>query len=93
MKRILCASAISLAVFSLLTAQTASRRSLGAGGLPSGYWPLEKSQAIIEKTQVVRLAPDLSHLSAAERAAMAKLLEVGKIFQEIHEEQLHAGSA
>lgn len=90
MKRFLCASAISLAVFSLLTAQTASRRSVGAGGIPTGYWPLEKSQAIIEKTQIVRLAPDLSHLTAGERACVVKLLEVGKIFQEIHEEQLHA---
>ena len=90
MKRILCASAISLAVFSLLTAQTASRRSAGAGGVPSSYWPLEKSQALIEKTQIVRLAPDLSHLSAGERASVGKLLEVGKIFQELHEEQLHA---
>jgi hypothetical protein len=89
MKRILCASAISFAVFSLLTAQTASRRSAGTS-VPGGYWPLEKSQAIIEKTQVVRLAPNLSHLTAGERACLDKLLEVGKIFQEIHEEQLHA---
>ena len=89
MKRILCAAAISLTVFSALTAQTASRRTSGAS-VPSGYWPLEKSQAIIEKMQTVRLAPDLSHLGAGERAAISKLLEVGQIFQELHEEQLHA---
>jgi hypothetical protein len=91
MKRILCASAISLVVFSVLTAQTASRRTSGATAtVPSGYWPLEKSQAIIEKMQTVRLAPDLSHLTTGERASLSKLLEVGKIFQELHEEQLHA---
>lgn len=92
MKRILCASAISLVAFSLLTAQTSSRRTNGAGGggIPSGYWPLEKSQTIIEKMQTVRLAPDISHLTAGERACLNKLLEVGQIFQELHEEQLHA---
>jgi hypothetical protein len=57
--------------------------------LPPGFWPLEKSQPIIEKTQTIRLAPDLSHLSAGERQAVAKLLEVGKIFQSIYEDQRH----
>lgn len=58
--------------------------------MPAGYWPLEKSRAIIEKMQTVRLAPDLSHLRPGERASLSKLLEVGQIFQELHEEQLHA---
>jgi hypothetical protein len=57
--------------------------------LPSGYWPLEKSQPIIDKTQTIRLAPDLSQLTAGERAALGKLLEVGKIFQSIFEDQRH----
>jgi len=57
--------------------------------IPSGYWPLEKSQPIIDKTQTIRLAPELSQLSAGERQAVAKLLEVGKIFQGIYEEQRH----
>jgi len=57
--------------------------------LPPGYWPLEKSQPITEKTQTIRLAPDLSPLSAGERQAVAKLLEVGKIFQGIYEDQRH----
>jgi hypothetical protein len=59
------------------------------GTWPAGYWPLEKSQPIIEKTQTIRLAPDLSQLSAGEKAAVAKLLEVGKIFQRIYEDQRH----
>jgi hypothetical protein len=52
-------------------------------------WPQEKSQPIIDKTQTIRLAPELSHLSAGERAAVTKLLEVGKIFQRIYEDQRH----
>ena len=57
--------------------------------LPAGYWPLEKSQPIIDKTQTIRLATDLSHLSEGERKAVAKLLEVGKIFQSLYEDQRH----
>src|SRR5437762_5064921 len=52
-------------------------------------WPLEKSQPIVDKTQTIRLAPDLSQLSAGERNAVAKLLEVGKIFQNIYDDQRH----
>ncbi|HEY6660919.1 MAG TPA: hypothetical protein VI031_07245, partial [Pyrinomonadaceae bacterium] len=57
--------------------------------LPVGYWPLEKSQPLIEKTQTIRLAPDLSKLSEGERKAVAKLIEVGYIFQKLYEEQRH----
>ena len=57
--------------------------------LPTGYWPLEKSQPLIDKTQTIRLAPDLSKLSAGERTAVAKLIEAGHIFQKLYEEQRH----
>ena len=57
--------------------------------LPAGYWPLEKSQPIVDKTQTIKLAPDLSQLSPDERKAVSKLLEVGKIFQSIYEDQRH----
>lgn len=57
--------------------------------LPTGYWPLEKSQPIIEKTQTITLSSDLSHLTDGERKAVAKLLEVGQIFQKLYEEQRH----
>src|SRR5216684_8645421 len=69
-------------------AQTTSRNNTSQG-LPPGYWPIEKSQPIIDKTQTIRLAPDLSQLSAGEKKAVAKLLEVGKIFQGIYEDQRH----
>ena len=75
----------ALLIFSLSSVALAQRSQ----ALPAGYWPLEKSQLIIDKTQTIRLAPDLSQLSAGERAAVAKLLEVGKIFQSLYEEQRH----
>src|SRR5258708_4787693 len=83
-----------LTILALLTflagalAQTGSRMKTKQT-LPAGYWPLEKSQPIADKTQTFRLAPDLSQLSAGERSAVAKLLEVGKIFQSIYEDQRH----
>ena len=57
--------------------------------LPAGYWPVEKSQPLIDKTQTIRLAPDLSKLSEGERKAVSKLLEVGQIFQKLYEQQRH----
>ncbi|HEX8709199.1 MAG TPA: hypothetical protein VF723_13210 [Pyrinomonadaceae bacterium] len=77
-----------LAVCACALAQTGRRGAAGSG--PPAAWPPEKSRAIIEKMQTIRLAPDLSHLSAGERTAVAKLLEVGKIFQTLYEDQRHA---
>lgn len=78
-----------LLVVSMSTiAQTGSGRR-ASGQPPAGYWPLDKSQPIIEKTQTIRLAPDLSHLTPGERTAVAKLIEVGKLFQSLYEKQRH----
>ena len=57
--------------------------------LPTGYWPLEKSEPIIDKTQTIRLSGDLSKLSEGERKAVARLIEAGQIFQKLYEEQRH----
>ena len=57
--------------------------------LSSGYWPLEKSQPLIDKTQTIHLSPDLSKLSDRERIAVQKLLPVGEIFQKLYEKQRH----
>src|SRR5690349_10993384 len=57
--------------------------------LPAGYWPVEKSQPLIDKTQTITLSGDLSKLSDGERKAVAKLIEVGQIFQKLYEEQRH----
>jgi hypothetical protein len=78
---------VSAALLSLLVGAPAQTNRMKS--LPAGYWPLEKSQPIIEKTQTITLAPDLSSLSGGEHSAVNKLLEVGKIFQEIYEDQRH----
>ena len=57
--------------------------------LPAGYWPLEKSQPLIDKTQTITLSGDLSKLTDGERKAVAKLIEAGQIFQKLYEEQRH----
>ncbi|MGH9908673.1 MAG: hypothetical protein ACRD8U_24195, partial [Pyrinomonadaceae bacterium] len=69
-------------------AQTSSGRAF-INDLPGGYWPQPKSQPLIDKIQTIRLAPDLGHLSDGERKAVAKLLEVGRIFQSLYERQRH----
>jgi hypothetical protein len=84
--------AVALASLSTLNvlAQTSARRPAAGGGLPAGYWPEEKSRALVEKTGTVRLAPDLSHLSEGERRAVEKLIGVGNLFQMVYERQRHA---
>ncbi len=82
------AIALVLSIVGSSVAQSGSRTNT-RGVLPAGYWPLEKSQPIVDKTQTIRLAPDLAHLSEGERIAVAKLLEVGKIFQRLFETQRH----
>jgi hypothetical protein len=77
----------------MLTNTLAQTGSTAGASLPSGYWPLEKSQPIIDKTQTIRLAPDLAHLTAGERTAVEKLNEVGRIFQQIYEQQRHPRAA
>ena len=57
--------------------------------IPSaGYGP-EQRHAILEKTQTIRLAPGLSRLSANERLAVDRLVETGRIFQDLYEDQRH----
>jgi hypothetical protein len=66
--------------------------SLAMSGLaqtPTGYWSPEQAKEILDKTRTIRLEPKPAQLSAGERTAIAKLLEVGKIFQSIYEDQLH----
>jgi len=66
-----------------------SSRMITQSSLSSGYWPLEKSQPIIDKTQTIHLNPDLTRLSSGERKAVEKLLAVGQIFQQLYEDQRH----
>ncbi|HLL74384.1 MAG TPA: hypothetical protein VK421_03905 [Pyrinomonadaceae bacterium] len=86
------AAALAVSVALGAVAQTTRRdaRAPRETPPPAAYWPLEKSQPLVERTQTTRLAPDLSHLTAGERTAVARLLEVGRIFQELYEQQRHA---
>jgi hypothetical protein len=61
----------------------------GAADLPGGYWPVELSQPILDKTRTIRLAPDLSVLTDGEREAVRHLLEAGGILQSIYEDSRH----
>lgn len=64
-----------------------------ATGLPAGWWPASRSQPIVDKTRTIRLAPDLSALSAGERAALDELIAAGGILQRLHEDLLHRDAA
>lgn len=52
-------------------------------------WSPAQAREILDKTQTIRLAPSLAHLSPGERVAVAKLIEVGRIFQDVYEQQRH----
>jgi hypothetical protein len=52
-------------------------------------WAPAQVREILDKTQTIRLAPSLAHLSPGERAAVTRLLEVGRIFQDVYEQQRH----
>ena len=56
------------------------------GPLP---WPEPARRAILDQTIEIRLAPDLTKLTAAEREAVQELLAVGELFQRIYESSLH----
>jgi hypothetical protein len=60
-----------------------------AQDLPDGYWSLEQAKEVLDKTRTVTLDPDLSSLTAAERAATQKLIQVGIIFNRIYEDSIH----
>ena len=72
--------------FALLTFVTASAAQ--PARTPRAWTPAQV-QELLAKTQTTRLAPDLSHLTAGERIAVGKLLEVGAIFQDVYEAQRH----
>ncbi len=75
-------------------------RAPGAGEAAPGpaldharVWSLDQTRPLVDKTLTIRLAPELGHLSPAERAAVDKLLAVGAIMQELYEDQRHVDAA
>lgn len=79
---VLLLSAAAAACVSPTVAQVPARSAPAA-------WTPAQVQEVLAKTQTTRLAPDISHLSAGERDAVAKLIEVGRIFQNVYEDQRH----
>lgn len=76
---------MKLALLTLLVTATAAAQT----DIPAGYWPESKSGELLAKTESIRLAPDLSRLSADEKAAVQDLLAAGAIMQKLYEEQRH----
>ncbi len=61
--------------------------------LPDGYWDAAKRREVLDATRTLRIAPDLSSLSAGEKRAVQHLLEAGALVQSIYERQLHPQAA
>ena len=61
-----------------------------AAELPDGYWPVDRTQPILDSRLEVTLTPDLGHLSPAELEAVDALLAAGRIMHALYEQQLHA---
>jgi len=80
---------LPLAVLALTVAPLAAQE----GGRVGADYSHAHAREILDKTQTIRLAPDLGHFTPAERQAIAKLLEVGAIFQTVYEDQRHAAAA
>ena len=79
--------AASLAIAGLIVAAPppiAAQQQIAARG-----WSPAQVQEILDRTQTTRLAPSLGHLGPGERVAVGKLLEVGRIFQTLYEQQRH----
>ena len=82
---------LALALLPACERQPAKQATAGpeaAEAQPQG-WTAQQTREILAKTETIRLAPDISHLRPGERAAVAKLIEVGQIFQDVYEAQRH----
>ena len=90
MKRSLFLLAFAAAACSQQQQQATPDNSTTAAAEAPAKWTAAQSKEILAKTETIRLEPDISHLGAGERAAVAKLIEVGQIFQDLYETQRHA---
>ncbi len=61
--------------------------AVAQAGPMAGYWTPEQVRSVLDQTRTVRLAPDLSDLTPGERSAVARLVEAGRIAQDIYERQ------
>lgn len=82
---------LNIVNFALLLVALTAPAAAQAPAAPREWSPAQV-QAILDKTQTIRLAPSLAHLSPGERVAVARLIEVGRIFQDVYELQRHRGA-
>jgi pyruvate/2-oxoglutarate dehydrogenase complex dihydrolipoamide acyltransferase (E2) component len=80
---------LSLLLLPIRAVATAAVAQAPQAAAPAPAWTPAQTQELLDRTQTIRLAPDVSHLGAGERAAVAKLIEVGRIFQDVYEDQRH----
>ncbi|HEX2834650.1 MAG TPA: NUDIX hydrolase [Thermoanaerobaculia bacterium] len=81
---------LAILMAATMTMTASAQQSTPPEPVPAGYWPVEKSDEILRKTETIRLAPDLSQLSAEERAALKELFEAGTLMQKLYEDSRHA---
>lgn len=78
-----------LVLLAVLTLASPAGSAAPAMAAPAVAWSDAQVQSIIDSTLTVRLAPDLSMLTAGEQFAVQKLLAAGQILQQVYEQQLH----
>ena len=71
----------------LLAAATLAGQA--AAQLPPGYWDVDRSQPLLDRTLEITLAPDLAALEDSELRAVQRLLEAGAILHRMYEAQKH----
>ncbi len=76
------------------TGLLAAALTAGAAGaeLPPGYWGSDEIEPILERTLVIRLAPDLSELTPAEQATVEDLLAAGQVLHWLYLQSTHPQS-
>jgi hypothetical protein len=89
MKRFVLALAVALASIAAAGAPPLRAQISTEVRLPAGYAPVEETQPVIDKTLRVHLTPDLVRLTDREQATVTFLIDVGEIFQRLHESMLH----
>jgi hypothetical protein len=85
------ASLVTLALVLATGSEAAppARRAAAAAPVRAPEWSPAQAREILDRTQTMRLAPSLTHLSPGERVAVGKLLQLGEIFQDVFEAQRH----
>ena len=89
MKRFVLTLAVVAACIAVVVAPPLRAQTARQVRLPAGYATVEETQPVLDKTLRVPLNPNLSRLTERERATVSMLIEVGEIFQRLHESMLH----